>query len=102
MRARARIRPRGGGAGPRRRRRHRGRRSVGLRARAAAPQPARRGGCPGAGVRSAPASPPPLLNIANVLTGVRLLLVPVFLVVLFTEDGTDTSWRLAATGVFAL
>ena len=51
---------------------------------------------------SAPASPPPLLNIANVLTGVRLLLVPVFLVVLFTEDGTDTGWRLAATGVFAL
>jgi CDP-diacylglycerol--glycerol-3-phosphate 3-phosphatidyltransferase len=53
-------------------------------------------------VTSVPASPPPLLNIANVLTGVRLLLVPVFLVVLFTEDGTSTSWRLAATGVFAL
>ncbi len=51
---------------------------------------------------SAPASPPPLLNIANILTGVRLLLVPVFLVVLFVEDGTDTGWRLAATGVFAL
>ncbi len=51
---------------------------------------------------SGPANPPPLLNIANVLTGVRLLLVPVFLVVLFTEDGTDTGWRLAATGVFAL
>jgi CDP-diacylglycerol---glycerol-3-phosphate 3-phosphatidyltransferase len=53
-------------------------------------------------VSSASASPPPLLNIANVLTGVRLLLVPVFLVVLFVEDGTDTGWRLAATGVFAL
>jgi CDP-diacylglycerol--glycerol-3-phosphate 3-phosphatidyltransferase len=53
-------------------------------------------------VSSAPASPPPLLNIANVLTGVRLLLVPVFLVVLFVEDGTDTAWRLAATGVFAV
>jgi CDP-diacylglycerol--glycerol-3-phosphate 3-phosphatidyltransferase len=53
-------------------------------------------------VNPAPASPPPLLNIANVLTGVRLLLVPVFLVVLFVEDGTDTGWRLAATGVFAL
>lgn len=51
---------------------------------------------------SAPASPPPLLNIANVLTGVRLLLVPVFLVVLFTEDGADPGWRLAATGVFVL
>jgi CDP-diacylglycerol---glycerol-3-phosphate 3-phosphatidyltransferase len=53
-------------------------------------------------VNTAPASPPPLLNIANILTGVRLLLVPVFLVVLFVEDGTDTGWRLAATGVFAL
>jgi CDP-diacylglycerol--glycerol-3-phosphate 3-phosphatidyltransferase len=53
-------------------------------------------------VRPAPANPPPLLNIANVLTGVRLLLVPVFLVVLFVEDGTDVGWRLAATGVFAL
>ena len=51
---------------------------------------------------SAPASPPPLLNIANILTGVRLLLVPVFLVVLFTEDGVDVGWRLAATGVFVL
>jgi CDP-diacylglycerol--glycerol-3-phosphate 3-phosphatidyltransferase len=53
-------------------------------------------------VSSAPAGPPPLLNIANVLTGVRLLLVPVFLVVLFVEDGADTGWRLAATGVFVL
>jgi CDP-diacylglycerol---glycerol-3-phosphate 3-phosphatidyltransferase len=53
-------------------------------------------------VNPAPASPPPLLNIANILTGVRLLLVPVFLVVLFVEDGTDIGWRLAATGVFAL
>ena len=51
---------------------------------------------------SAPASPPPLLNIANVLTGVRLLLVPVFLAVLFTEGGADVGWRFAATGVFVL
>jgi CDP-diacylglycerol---glycerol-3-phosphate 3-phosphatidyltransferase len=51
---------------------------------------------------SAPASPPPLLNIANVLTGVRMLLVPVFLVVLFTEGGADVGWRFAATGVFVL
>lgn len=45
---------------------------------------------------------PPLLNIANVLTGVRLALVPVFVAVLLTENGTSTSWRLAAFGVFAL
>ncbi|HET6257718.1 CDP-diacylglycerol--glycerol-3-phosphate 3-phosphatidyltransferase [Pseudonocardia sp.] len=50
----------------------------------------------------APAGPPPLLNIANVLTGVRLALVPVFVAVLLTEDGTSTSWRLAAFGVFAV
>ncbi|OLT14584.1 CDP-diacylglycerol--glycerol-3-phosphate 3-phosphatidyltransferase [Pseudonocardia sp. CNS-139] len=49
-----------------------------------------------------PASPPPLLNVANVLTGVRLLLVPVFLAVLFADGGTSTEWRLAATGVFVL
>jgi CDP-diacylglycerol---glycerol-3-phosphate 3-phosphatidyltransferase len=53
-------------------------------------------------VSSAPAGPPPLLNIANVLTGVRLLLVPVFLAALMVDQGTDTGWRLVASGVFAL
>ena len=51
---------------------------------------------------STAATPPPLLNIANVLTGIRLTLVPVFLVVLFTDGGTDPTWRFAATGVFAV
>ncbi len=51
---------------------------------------------------SSPPGPPPLLNIANVLTGVRLALVPVFLVALLAENGTSTSWRLASFGVFAL
>jgi CDP-diacylglycerol--glycerol-3-phosphate 3-phosphatidyltransferase len=53
-------------------------------------------------VSSTAATPPPLLNIANVLTGIRLTLVPVFLVVLFTDGGTDPTWRFAATGVFAV
>jgi CDP-diacylglycerol---glycerol-3-phosphate 3-phosphatidyltransferase len=53
-------------------------------------------------VSATPASPPPLLNVANVLTTVRLLLVPVFVVALVQEDGLDTGWRLAATGVFAV
>jgi CDP-diacylglycerol---glycerol-3-phosphate 3-phosphatidyltransferase len=44
---------------------------------------------------------PPLLNIANALTVVRLLLVPLFLWVLFAHDGVDTEWRLLATAVFA-
>jgi CDP-diacylglycerol--glycerol-3-phosphate 3-phosphatidyltransferase len=40
-----------------------------------------------------------LLNIANVLTVVRLLLVPFFLWLLFTDG---TWWRIAALVVFAL
>jgi CDP-diacylglycerol--glycerol-3-phosphate 3-phosphatidyltransferase len=41
-------------------------------------------------------------NIANVLTGVRLALVPVFLVVLFVADGHETFWRIAAFIVFTV
>lgn len=44
----------------------------------------------------------PLLNVANALTCLRLLMVPVFVVVLFTEGGTDARWRLAAFAVFAV
>jgi CDP-diacylglycerol--glycerol-3-phosphate 3-phosphatidyltransferase len=41
-------------------------------------------------------------NIANALTVFRLVLVPVFLVVLFHGTGTQTSWRIAAWAVFAV
>ncbi|MEU6150355.1 CDP-diacylglycerol--glycerol-3-phosphate 3-phosphatidyltransferase [Actinosynnema sp. NPDC047251] len=44
----------------------------------------------------------PVLNIANVLTMSRLVLVPVFLHLLFAEDGRDQAWRLAAFAVFAI
>ncbi|WP_328618780.1 CDP-diacylglycerol--glycerol-3-phosphate 3-phosphatidyltransferase [Actinokineospora pegani] len=44
----------------------------------------------------------PLLNIANMLTVSRLLLVPFFLLALFAEDGTDPLWRLVAWFVFAV
>ncbi|KZF05617.1 MAG: CDP-diacylglycerol--glycerol-3-phosphate 3-phosphatidyltransferase [Rhodococcus sp. (in: high G+C Gram-positive bacteria)] len=44
----------------------------------------------------------PILNIANVLTVLRIALVPVFLVVLFVGDGHDTGWRIGATVVFAV
>ncbi|MGB3371396.1 MAG: CDP-diacylglycerol--glycerol-3-phosphate 3-phosphatidyltransferase [Rhodococcus sp. (in: high G+C Gram-positive bacteria)] len=44
----------------------------------------------------------PILNIANVLTVLRIALVPVFLVVLFVGDGHDTGWRVGATVVFAV
>lgn len=48
------------------------------------------------------APPPPVLNIANVLTMSRLVMVPVFLVALFWDGGHDTLWRWIATVVFAL
>ena len=41
-------------------------------------------------------------NLANVLTGVRLALVPVFLVLLFVGDGHETFWRIAAFIVFTV
>lgn len=43
-----------------------------------------------------------IANIANVLTGVRMALVPVFLALLFVGDGHETSWRIAAFAVFAV
>ncbi|ACU39612.1 CDP-diacylglycerol/glycerol-3-phosphate3-phospha tidyltransferase [Actinosynnema mirum DSM 43827] len=44
----------------------------------------------------------PVLNIANVLTMSRLVLVPVFLLALFAGSGHDTQWRLAAFAVFVV
>ncbi|MCV7222449.1 CDP-diacylglycerol--glycerol-3-phosphate 3-phosphatidyltransferase [Mycolicibacterium elephantis] len=41
-------------------------------------------------------------NVANVLTGVRMVLVPVFLVLLFVGDGHETFWRIAAFVVFTI
>jgi CDP-diacylglycerol---glycerol-3-phosphate 3-phosphatidyltransferase len=41
-------------------------------------------------------------NLANVLTGVRFVLVPVFLFVLFVGDGHETFWRTMAFTVFAV
>jgi CDP-diacylglycerol--glycerol-3-phosphate 3-phosphatidyltransferase len=43
-----------------------------------------------------------LVNIANVLTVVRLVLVPVFLVALFAGGGHETRWRIVAFVVFAV
>ena len=41
-------------------------------------------------------------NIANALTVLRLVLVPVFLIQLLYDDGTDTAWRVAAFVTFAV
>jgi CDP-diacylglycerol--glycerol-3-phosphate 3-phosphatidyltransferase len=41
-------------------------------------------------------------NVANALTVLRLLLVPVFAILLFHDDGQDTVWRIWACVVFVL
>jgi CDP-diacylglycerol--glycerol-3-phosphate 3-phosphatidyltransferase len=41
-------------------------------------------------------------NLANMLTGVRMVLVPVFLVALFVGDGHETTWRITAFAIFAV
>lgn len=53
---------------------------------------------------AATASAPPvgLWNIANILTVSRLLLVPIFAVLLLHDGGRDTGWRLAAALVFMI
>jgi len=60
----------------------------------------------GKGAENSPSVPVsisvPTLNIANILTLSRLVLVPLFVGALFTQDGTSTLWRLIATGLFAL
>ncbi|WP_411145129.1 CDP-diacylglycerol--glycerol-3-phosphate 3-phosphatidyltransferase [Streptomyces sp. x-80] len=43
-----------------------------------------------------------LWNIANVLTMLRLLLVPAFVMLLMHGDGTDPSWRAFAWAAFAV
>ena len=41
-------------------------------------------------------------NVANQLTVLRLLLVPVFFWALLHDDGASTGWRLVATAVFVV
>lgn len=48
------------------------------------------------------AKPVPLVNVANLLTVSRLVLVPVFLMALFAAGGHTIEWRLVATAVFAI
>nr|WP_308014945.1 CDP-diacylglycerol--glycerol-3-phosphate 3-phosphatidyltransferase [Nocardia coffeae] len=44
----------------------------------------------------------PVLNIANILTVLRILIVPLFLVALFTGTGHDTGWRILAAALFGI
>ena len=41
-------------------------------------------------------------NVANLLTGIRLVLVPIFLLFLFAGDGHETASRLTAFIIFAV
>jgi CDP-diacylglycerol--glycerol-3-phosphate 3-phosphatidyltransferase len=41
-------------------------------------------------------------NVANLLTAIRLALVPVFLAALFADGGHETRWRIASFVVFAV
>lgn len=41
-------------------------------------------------------------NIANILTILRIAMVPVFVWAIFQEDGQSVMWRLVAVGIFAL
>src|SRR3954469_13985956 len=51
---------------------------------------------------SQPAQTAHVVNIANALTLIRLLLVPVFVVVLFANGGHSSGWRVWAFVVFAV
>jgi CDP-diacylglycerol--glycerol-3-phosphate 3-phosphatidyltransferase len=43
-----------------------------------------------------------VVNVANALTGLRIVLVPVFLAALFVGDGHETRWRVIAFIVFTV
>ena len=44
----------------------------------------------------------PLLNVANLLTLSRLVIVPLVMIALFVDSGQSTTWRLVATALFAI
>jgi CDP-diacylglycerol--glycerol-3-phosphate 3-phosphatidyltransferase len=67
---------------------------------ARAAEAARKGVPDPAGVPPVPGAP--ILNLANGLTGLRVALVPVVLVLLFEAGGHHTGWRIAAWGGFAI
>jgi CDP-diacylglycerol--glycerol-3-phosphate 3-phosphatidyltransferase len=53
-------------------------------------------------VTGVPAQQPSNLNIPNILTTVRILLVPFFGAALLMEDGTSIAWRLVAWVIFCV
>ncbi|MCD0484703.1 CDP-diacylglycerol--glycerol-3-phosphate 3-phosphatidyltransferase [Streptacidiphilus sp. ASG 303] len=58
---------------------------------------------PGAGGAADGSGPPPgIWNVANLLTMLRLLLVPVFVALLLAAGGHDPKWRAVAWASFAV
>ena len=59
---------------------------------------------PAGGVRREPAAGEqvPLWNLANLLTMSRMVLVPVFVLALFAQGGSDPAWRIAAAVIFGV
>lgn len=49
-----------------------------------------------------PATKVPLWNVANLLTMSRMMLVPVFVLALFTQGGSDPAWRVTAAVIFGV
>ncbi len=49
-----------------------------------------------------PATKVPLWNLANLLTMSRMVLVPVFLLALFTQGGSDPAWRVTAAVILGV
>lgn len=62
--------------------------------------PARSGFVPNPGVVEPAAVP--LMNIANILTILRILIVPIFLAALFAADGHNAHWRWGAAALFGV
>jgi CDP-diacylglycerol--glycerol-3-phosphate 3-phosphatidyltransferase len=55
-----------------------------------------------AAAKAPPPTAVPTLNVANLLTLSRLVLVPLFVAALFIGDGGTTTWRAIATALFAI
>ncbi|WP_425301811.1 CDP-diacylglycerol--glycerol-3-phosphate 3-phosphatidyltransferase [Nocardia wallacei] len=55
-----------------------------------------------AAARAVEPSAVPLMNIANILTVARILIVPLFLLALFAAGGHETGWRIAAAALFGV
>ncbi|WP_373864098.1 CDP-diacylglycerol--glycerol-3-phosphate 3-phosphatidyltransferase [Nocardia mexicana] len=55
-----------------------------------------------AAARTVEPSAVPLMNIANILTVARILIVPLFLLALFAAGGHETGWRIVAAALFGV